>query len=309
MRQKINLQTILIILGVLVMCLGVGYLVFVWTERTTVPLGGNVPAPLNVSTAPQVVPNSLSATIVSATQINLVWLDNSADETGFEIERCTGAGCTAFALVHTTGANVTTWSNTGLAGGTLHRYRVRAINAVGNSTFSNIAEATTQTFNWIFVTSTTHTGNLGGLAGGDAICAARAREAGLDGTFRAWLSSETVSARDRLVHSAWPYVRIDGVRVADNFAGLTSGRLLAPINVRETGNLILGAIDFDVWTGTGTTGMRERFVCDGWLTSYTIDEEVESYGVPGWSEKTDQGWTHYAFTPCNFRKRLYCLQQ
>lgn len=35
----------------------------------------------------------------------------------------------------------------------------------------------------VFVTSTSHTGNLGGLAGADAICQARANEAGLKGNF------------------------------------------------------------------------------------------------------------------------------
>jgi hypothetical protein len=40
----------------------------------------------------------------------------------------------------------------------------------------------------VFVTSTVHDGNLGGLAGADAICNSLASDAGLPGTYKAWLS-------------------------------------------------------------------------------------------------------------------------
>src|SRR6185295_5564506 len=53
-------------------------------------------------------PTNLVATTFSTTQINLSWTDNSGDETGFRIERCTGAGCTNFAQVAEVGSNVTT---------------------------------------------------------------------------------------------------------------------------------------------------------------------------------------------------------
>ena len=79
--------------------------------------------------------------------IDLAWQDNSSDETGFEIERCAGSGCTNFALVETTAANATSWyDSTGLSANTLYRYRVRAIGVIagsGASDYSNIAEATT----------------------------------------------------------------------------------------------------------------------------------------------------------------------
>ena len=52
--------------------------------------------------------------------------------------------------------------------------------------------------NIVFATSTLQDGNLGGLAGADAICNTRASAAGLPGAYVAWLSSTTVDARDRL---------------------------------------------------------------------------------------------------------------
>ena len=39
-------------------------------------------------------PSALAATALSTTQINLTWSDNSANETGFKIERKTGSGGT-----------------------------------------------------------------------------------------------------------------------------------------------------------------------------------------------------------------------
>jgi predicted phage tail protein len=75
---------------------------------------------------------------VSQTQINLSWTDNSGNEDGFRIERCQGNSCTNFAQVGQVGANVTTFSNTGLSKNTWYRFRVRAFNASGNSAFSNV---------------------------------------------------------------------------------------------------------------------------------------------------------------------------
>ncbi len=88
-------------------------------------------------------PGNLKATAVSANQIDLQWADNSTNEQGFEIERCTGSGCSNFALVKTVSANTTEWSNTGLLANTSYTYRVRAFNAGGDSLYSNKATSAT----------------------------------------------------------------------------------------------------------------------------------------------------------------------
>jgi hypothetical protein len=88
-------------------------------------------------------PSNLVATAASRSQINLTWTDNSTNETGFKIERCRGSSCTNFSQITTVGANVTSYSNTGLSSNTAYRYRVRAYNTVGNSGYSNIAGAST----------------------------------------------------------------------------------------------------------------------------------------------------------------------
>ena len=51
--------------------------------------------------------------------------------------------CTNFVEIAQVGANVTSFSNTGVTNNTEYRYRVRAFNANGNSAYSNIASAKT----------------------------------------------------------------------------------------------------------------------------------------------------------------------
>ena len=82
----------------------------------------------NSSRSPN-APTNLIGTPVSTTQINLSWTDNSGNEQGFRIERCTGNNCTNFVQIAQVGANVTSFSNTGLTANTRYRYRVRAFNA------------------------------------------------------------------------------------------------------------------------------------------------------------------------------------
>jgi hypothetical protein len=89
-------------------------------------------------------PTNLAAAAASTSQINLSWADNSGDETGFKIERCSGAGCANFAQVATVGAGVASYSDIGLTAATSYTYRVRATNSAGDSSYSNTASATTQ---------------------------------------------------------------------------------------------------------------------------------------------------------------------
>jgi subtilase family serine protease len=101
------------------------------------------------SGAPPTAPTTLTAVAVSAGRIDLSWTDRSSDEAGFSVERCAGtvAACAAsgaFSQVGQTAAGITSYSVTGLQGGTTYSHRVRAFNSGGNSAYSNIAEATTQ---------------------------------------------------------------------------------------------------------------------------------------------------------------------
>ncbi len=91
-----------------------------------------------------VPPSGLAAAAVSTTQINLSWTDNSGSETGFKIERCTGAGCSDFVQINTVGANVATYQDTSVCNTTSYSYRARAYKTgEWDSNYSDTATAVT----------------------------------------------------------------------------------------------------------------------------------------------------------------------
>jgi subtilisin family serine protease len=110
-----------------------------YTEYTNVACAQPQPEPPPVP--PDAAPNYLTATAVSSSAIDLIWLDNSSNEDGFEIERHAGDG--NFAKVAETGPGATSYGDTGLQASTTYTYRVRAFNAAGFSDYSNSDVATT----------------------------------------------------------------------------------------------------------------------------------------------------------------------
>ena len=86
---------------------------------------------------PPATPSLLAASI-SGASVLLTWQDNSSNETGFYIERCEGTGCTSFAGLGDTSANVSTYTDSSVAAKATYRYRVIAYNYGGYSSYSNI---------------------------------------------------------------------------------------------------------------------------------------------------------------------------
>jgi len=89
---------------------------------------------------PPGAPANLAANATSSSEIALTWQDNSADETGFKIERKTGSG--SFSEIATVSADATSYNDTGLSANTTYTYRVRAFNSNVNSNYSNETAAT-----------------------------------------------------------------------------------------------------------------------------------------------------------------------
>jgi FtsP/CotA-like multicopper oxidase with cupredoxin domain len=86
-------------------------------------------------------PSGLRATAAGPFQVNLLWTaGNPATQTGYRIDRATGAG--AFSTIGTTG-NVATYVDTAALDGTSYRYQVYATNTTGTSSGSNTASITT----------------------------------------------------------------------------------------------------------------------------------------------------------------------
>jgi len=89
-------------------------------------------------------PSILIATAVSASQIDLSWLDQSDNETGYRIERQSGSG--AFVQIGLTAPNVTSYADSGLPAAATFTYRVQAVGNgrdVRDSAWSNQATAIT----------------------------------------------------------------------------------------------------------------------------------------------------------------------
>ena len=98
---------------------------------------------LNLPASAPASPSSLSVQSFSTNQITLGWVANSNNETSFEIYRSVSTNAN-YALISTTSAGATSFSNIGLSPGTAYFYRIRAINAVGSSAYSNEINQTTQ---------------------------------------------------------------------------------------------------------------------------------------------------------------------
>ncbi len=93
----------------------------------------------NILTAPSV----LSATVISSSQINLSWIDNSNNEDGFTLQYSTDGGSSYIELVSLS-AGTTNYSQAGLSETTTYDYRLFSYNSFGNSAYSNSVSATTQ---------------------------------------------------------------------------------------------------------------------------------------------------------------------
>ncbi len=159
----------------------------------------------------------------------------------------------------------------------------------------------------VFVTSDTMPGNLGGLAGADAICNARAATAGLAGEYMAWLANDEGDPAGRFRRNNGPYVRVDGVEIAANWDDLVDGEIAAPIAIDENGaEVVHNTLDGWAWTaaaadGTGPVGGN----CENWRGT--------GQGSKGNTETTDANWARNG-NPSNFNcdrqpGRLYCFQQ
>jgi hypothetical protein len=86
---------------------------------------------LNASTTAPLSPSDLTASPISARQVDLTWSDNSGDESGFRLER--SAAGVAFQTIAMLGPGVTRYSDLDLTGGTHYAYRVESFNTAGDS--------------------------------------------------------------------------------------------------------------------------------------------------------------------------------
>jgi hypothetical protein len=167
------------------------------------------------------------------------------------------------------------------------------------------ARTVTATFakvNYMFVTSTLHTGALSsgsftGQAAGDDICMKRAQAAGLSGTYKAFLGTLAQTAIQHL-GTANGWVRTDGKPFAASRAAIQNGQIWHPPRVDEFGN-VLG--DDRVGTGNRTDGTT-GYNCSDWSSGTS-----SSYYMTGTTVGGGPCWSSFFSPPCDQPFRIACF--
>jgi hypothetical protein len=125
-----------------------------------------------------------------------------------------------------------------------------------------------------FITSTNpgKGGNLGGLDGADAHCAALAKAAGAGNRqWRAYLSTDKIHAKDRI--GTGPWFNAKGVQVAASVADLHSdnNKLSKENSLTEKGTVVNGRGDkpnqHDILSGSNLDGSTSGKTCNNWTSA------------------------------------------
>jgi len=172
-------------------------------------------------------------------------------------------------------------------------------------------------------------GNLGGLAGADAHCTSLAEAAGIEGkTWRAYLSTSTVDARDRIGDGPWYNVR--GEMIAANVAELHGdNNLTAETAIDENGDtpaylvMVDGAAQragdslvHDILTGTNEDGTANEATCNNWTDGSAdaqamlghADRMGRNPGLNSWNAiHASQGCSMETLIPTGGAGMFYCF--
>lgn len=155
----------------------------------------------------------------------------------------------------------------------------------------------------VFITSATLSGALGGLAGADASCTTLAAALG-GGPWKAWLSTTTVDAIDRIA-GAGPWFDTRGAVAFTARAQLSTMPAIA-LWYDEAGAFLSSD---KIWTGTGFGGtylaaLSGTAPCAEWTSAAMSDQaKVGQVGRP------DAAWTAQSNTTCDQPAHLYCFEQ
>lgn len=180
--------------------------------------------------------------------------------------------------------------------------------------------APVRTTKFVFVSSVAYTGNLGGLDGADAKCAALALAADLPGTYKAWLSDATGSPSTRFTHPTVDYVLSDGVTVfangwsdlGQNNHALDMNELGGPPPVSDTACAGLNG-GYAAWVSTNGDGTPAPGVaagdhsCSNWSS-----EAVETTTVGLGSPVAANSWIGFCSSgnpTCGKSAAIFCFEQ
>jgi hypothetical protein len=171
-------------------------------------------------------------------------------------------------------------------------------------------------------------GDLGGLAGADAHCQSLAAAVGAGSkTWRAYLSTDTVNAKDRIGRGPWYNAK--GELIAQNVADLHSAnnKITAATALTEKGSApnYLGGnppaplaqpLQHDILTGTNEDGTSSGLTCNNWTnggdgataTLGHADRLGRNPGVNSWvSIHPSQGCSMEKLQPTGGAGMFYCF--
>jgi hypothetical protein len=154
--------------------------------------------------------------------------------------------------------------------------------------------------NMVFVTSTSSSANLGGLAGADALCNERARFGSLTGNYIAWLSTVSGSAVDRLRGSRG-WVRPDGRPVLDVPDGFNSYAMFNPIRMDELRNDV-GTRSVLTATGAGGRLAPNQNTCSDFTTTMST-----SVVDGGYTSALGIFFSVFVQASCAAERAIYCF--
>lgn len=161
-------------------------------------------------------------------------------------------------------------------------------------------------------------GVLDGVEGADIKCQTLAAMAKFDNAnmFKAWLSDSQHSPEQDFTKDVdLPIVRPDGIRIANNWDDLVLNGPVEGIIVTDQGESLLGEY---VWTGTTPSGklFDDTLTCQTWSSSSPLVKGwrglsgVDKQQVTEWETWVEERqWTNHSPYTCNWKLRLYCIEQ
>lgn len=165
-------------------------------------------------------------------------------------------------------------------------------------------------------------GNLGGLEGADAICQRLAEAVGSNRTWRAYLSTDTVDARDRIGDGPW--FNQAGALIANDVEELHDENTVFngnPNLILDENGVVAPVNEHDILTGTLADGTRaEGLNCNNWTSNdetLTQNPQVGHSDIPAdpmfspsWnSAHVSANCSQAGLTQRGGAGRLYCFAE
>jgi hypothetical protein len=158
----------------------------------------------------------------------------------------------------------------------------------------------------VFMTRAVYNGDLGGLAGADAKCLSQAKDARLEGSFKAWLAEGDKSPNHSFNKHKLPYVMVGDppLVVARNFDALVSGLSDLPITRDQFGHELE---DVAYWDNTPLEDYAwpGEWDCDKWTSANNTHKGYyRTNDLPWLGDDNEPEWTE-----CYRALHLVCVEQ